>query len=181
MSPTLNWPIFNNTAYSTLLLNIITSIISDYTIAIASSYTLCRYSYSYSYAVKCTLKKSEAQLKGCRGQFPITFLCLPINIEGYNCMQLCIYLTIHLIHYTQLVTSRLGHHLAITDSTVLIYCFYLCRFPLSQFIDNNHFAKLIVYSNTGKTPCKYGPVFAPYLHDWTLYGINTVQNGSVFT
>ena len=34
---------------------------------------------------------------------------------------------------------------------------------------------------TGKTPCKYGPVFAPYLHDWTLYGINTVQNGSVFT
>ena len=36
-------------------------------------------------------------------------------------------------------------------------------------------------ANTGKTPCKYGPVFAPYLHDWTLYGINTVQNGSVFT
>ena len=29
--------------------------------------------------------------------------------------------------------------------------------------------------NTGKTLCKYGPVFAPYLHDWTLYGINTVQ------
>ena len=28
---------------------------------------------------------------------------------------------------------------------------------------------------TGKTLCKYGPVFAPYLHDWTLYGINTVQ------
>ena len=28
---------------------------------------------------------------------------------------------------------------------------------------------------TGKTPCKYGPVFAPYLHNWTLYGINTVQ------
>ena len=24
-------------------------------------------------------------------------------------------------------------------------------------------------------PCKYGPIFAPYLHDWTLYGINTVQ------
>ena len=23
--------------------------------------------------------------------------------------------------------------------------------------------------------CKYGPVVAPYLHDWTLYGINTVQ------
>ena len=23
--------------------------------------------------------------------------------------------------------------------------------------------------------CKYGPVFAPYVHDWTLYGINTVQ------
>ena len=34
---------------------------------------------------------------------------------------------------------------------------------------------------TGKTPCKYGPVFAPYLHDRTLYGINTVKNGSVFT
>ena len=30
-------------------------------------------------------------------------------------------------------------------------------------------------TTTGKTPCKYGPVFAPYLHDWTLYGINTVQ------
>ena len=30
-------------------------------------------------------------------------------------------------------------------------------------------------SNIGKTPCKYGPVFALYLHDWTLYGINTVQ------
>ena len=29
--------------------------------------------------------------------------------------------------------------------------------------------------DTGKMPCKYGPVFAPYLHDWTLYGINTVQ------
>ena len=28
---------------------------------------------------------------------------------------------------------------------------------------------------TGKTPCKYRPVFALYLHDWTLYGINTVQ------
>ena len=28
---------------------------------------------------------------------------------------------------------------------------------------------------TGKMPCKYGPVFAPYLHDWTLYSINTVQ------
>ena len=28
---------------------------------------------------------------------------------------------------------------------------------------------------TGKMPCKYGPVFAPYIHDWTLYGINTVQ------
>ena len=34
---------------------------------------------------------------------------------------------------------------------------------------------------TGKTLCKYRPVFAPYLHDWSLYGINTVQNGSVFT
>ena len=32
-----------------------------------------------------------------------------------------------------------------------------------------------ITSNTGKTPCKYGPVFAPYLHDWTLYGINTMQ------
>ena len=30
-------------------------------------------------------------------------------------------------------------------------------------------------ANTGKTPCKYGPVFVPYLDDWTLYGINTVQ------
>ena len=28
---------------------------------------------------------------------------------------------------------------------------------------------------TGKTPCKYGPVFTLYLHDWTLNGINTVQ------
>ena len=35
MSPTLNWPIFNNKAYSTILPNIVTSIISDYTIAIA--------------------------------------------------------------------------------------------------------------------------------------------------
>ena len=26
-----------------------------------------------------------------------------------------------------------------------------------------------------KMPCKYGPIFAPYLHDWTLYDINTVQ------
>ena len=33
MSPTLNWPIFNNTAYS--MLNITTSNISGYTIAIA--------------------------------------------------------------------------------------------------------------------------------------------------
>ena len=23
--------------------------------------------------------------------------------------------------------------------------------------------------HTGKTLCKYGPVFAPNLHDWTLY------------
>ena len=53
---TLNWPIFNNTAYSLLLLNITTSNISGYTIAIASSYALCRYSYSYSYDVKCTLQ-----------------------------------------------------------------------------------------------------------------------------
>ena len=30
-------------------------------------------------------------------------------------------------------------------------------------------------ATTRKTPCKYGPVFAPYLHDWTQYGINTVQ------
>ena len=28
---------------------------------------------------------------------------------------------------------------------------------------------------TGKTLCNYETVFAPYLHDWTLYGINTVQ------
>ena len=35
MSPTLNWPIFNNAAYSTFLLNIITSNISGYTITIA--------------------------------------------------------------------------------------------------------------------------------------------------
>ena len=33
----------------------------------------------------------------------------------------------------------------------------------------------IIVNITGKTPCKYGPDFAPYLHDWTLYGINTVQ------
>ena len=41
-----------------LFLNITTSNISGYTIyiAIASSYTLCRYSYSYSYDVKCTLQ-----------------------------------------------------------------------------------------------------------------------------
>ena len=32
-----------------------------------------------------------------------------------------------------------------------------------------------VSANTGKMPCEYGPVFAPYLHDWTLYGKNTVQ------
>ena len=31
------------------------------------------------------------------------------------------------------------------------------------------------YKTQEKTPCKYGPIFAPYLHDWTLYGINTVQ------
>ena len=30
-------------------------------------------------------------------------------------------------------------------------------------------------SSTGKMPCKYGSVFAPCLHDWTVYGINTVQ------
>ena len=30
-------------------------------------------------------------------------------------------------------------------------------------------------THTGKTLCKYGSVFAPYLHDWTLYGINIVQ------
>ena len=24
---------------------------------------------------------------------------------------------------------------------------------------------------TGKMPCKYGPIFGPYLHDWTLYTI----------
>ena len=35
MSLTLIWQIFNNTAYSTLLLNVITSNISGYTIAIA--------------------------------------------------------------------------------------------------------------------------------------------------
>ena len=29
--------------------------------------------------------------------------------------------------------------------------------------------------NIGKMLCKYGPVFAPYLHEWTIYGINTVQ------
>ena len=40
MSPTLNWPIINNTAYSILLLNITTSKISGYTIVIASNYTL---------------------------------------------------------------------------------------------------------------------------------------------
>ena len=39
-----------------LFLNITTSNISGYTIAITSSYTLCRYSYSYSYDVKCTLQ-----------------------------------------------------------------------------------------------------------------------------
>ena len=39
----------------------------------------------------------------------------------------------------------------------------------------------LMLANTGKMPCKYGPIFAPYLHDWTLYGVNTVQNGSVFT
>ena len=43
---------FNNTAYSILLLNIITSKISGYTIVIASNYTLCKHSYSYSYDVK---------------------------------------------------------------------------------------------------------------------------------
>ena len=31
------------------------------------------------------------------------------------------------------------------------------------------------YHITGKTLCKYGAVFAPYLHDWTPYSINTVQ------
>ena len=30
-----------------------------------------------------------------------------------------------------------------------------------------------LFTDTGKMSCKYGPVFAPYLHDWTLYG--TVQ------
>ena len=42
----------------------------------------------------------------------------------------------------------------------------------------NYMILLLQYcsiTNTGKTPCKYGPVFAPYVHDWTLYGINTVQ------
>ena len=46
--------------------------------------------------------------------------------------------------------SRLGHHLAMIDSTVLIHCFYLYRFPQPQFIDNNHLAKLTVYTNTMK-------------------------------
>ena len=42
LSPTLNCPIFNNIAYSTLLPNIITANISGYT-AMYSSYTLCEY------------------------------------------------------------------------------------------------------------------------------------------
>ena len=59
MSPTLNWPILNNTAYSTLLLNVITSNIFDYTIAIASSYTLCIDIATATHDVKYTLQ-SEA-------------------------------------------------------------------------------------------------------------------------
>ena len=34
-----------------------------------------------------------------------------------------------------------------TDPSVLIHCIYLCRF---HFIDNNHLAKLIEYTNTMK-------------------------------
>ena len=40
MSPALNWPIFNNTAYSTLLPNIITANISGYTIAIVAKHSV---------------------------------------------------------------------------------------------------------------------------------------------
>ena len=33
----------------------------------------------------------------------------------------------------------------------------------------------LFYTAQEKMLCEYGPVFAPYLHDWTLYGIKTVQ------
>ena len=50
--------------------------------------------------------------------------------------------------------------------------------PVTKLMDNSLLLNNFInrwQSITGKTPCKYGPVFAPYLHDWTLYGINTVQ------
>ena len=40
MSPTLNWPIFNNTAYITLLPNVITFNISGYTIVIVAIHSV---------------------------------------------------------------------------------------------------------------------------------------------
>ena len=42
-----------------------------------------------------------------------------------------------------------------------------------------NYTKLCSY--TGKTPCKYGPVFALYLYRIESNRVNTVQNGSVFT
>ena len=42
-------------------------------------------------------------------------------------------------------------------------CVYVCMYVCI-------YVYMYIY-NTGKTLCKYGPVFAPYLHDWTIYGI----------
>ena len=60
--------------------------------------------------------------------------------------------------------------LKFTMVTFHIYSWYITRTCICSQI-------FIVYALdcTEKTPCKYGPVFGPYLHDWTLYGINTVQ------
>ena len=51
MSPMLNWPMFNNTAYSTLLPNKIDINISGYTIAIVAIHSMVIAAASHNYVI----------------------------------------------------------------------------------------------------------------------------------
>ena len=86
-----------------------------------------------------------------------------------------IYLGLVIISFSFQTLKLAEKHLELVNSERSFYI-ELCR--TSKETVKDFFGEVLQQlpsPNTEKTPCEYGPVFAPYLHDWTLYGINTVQ------
>ena len=108
------------------------------------------------------------------------FVCVPVCAIVSCCTSIK-----RCSQYLNSILHQLRMHICVLIKIDLLVSFWFCT-DTHRHIHTHRYTQIYTHNthtnththtlyHTGKTLCKYGPVFAPYLHNWTIYGINTVQ------